>query len=120
MKNDLKGLFLLKRKKTFYFLIYFIILTISGISKYLFSVRGVPLTFSDVYSIGEGLEIAGNYVSLPMVIGVLLAVIVVICITAYLFKKEKNNKRITSATNIILALIIFIAFPIVTNAEYSN
>lgn len=113
-------MFVLKRKKTFYFLISFIILTISGISKYLFSVRGVPLTFSDIYSIGEGLEIAGNYVTLPMVIGVLLSVIAVICITAYLFKKEKSNKRITSATNIILALIIFIAFPIVTNAEYAS
>lgn len=113
-------MFILKRKKTFYFFISFIILTIAGVSRYLVSVRGVPLTFSDIYSIGEALEIAGNYVTLPMVIGVSLSIILVLCIIRYLFKKEKNNIRITSGINIILALIVFIAFPIVTNAQYKS
>ncbi len=113
-------IFILKRKKTFYFLLSFIILTISGVSKYLFSVRGVPFTFSDIYSIGDGLEIAGNYVTLPMVISVLIFIVVVIGITIYLAKKEKNNKRITSLSNLILILILLIAFPVITNAQYAN
>ena len=86
-------IFILKRKKTFYFLLSFIILTISGVSMYLFTVRGVPFTFSGIYSIGEGLEIAENYVTLPMVIGILIFIVVVICITIYLFKKEKEDNR---------------------------
>lgn len=113
-------IFILKRKKCFYFLISFIILTISGVSKYLFTVRGVPFTFSDIYSIADGLEIAGNYITLPMVIGVLCLLILVIFIAVYLFKKEKNNKRITSLSNIVLVLVLFIAFPIITNAQYSS
>lgn len=49
-------IFVLKRKKTFYFLISFIIVSLSVVSKYLCIVRGVPFTFSDIYSIGEGLD----------------------------------------------------------------
>lgn len=113
-------MFVLKRKKTFYFLISFIILVISGISKYLFDVRGVPFTFSDIYSIGEGLEIAGNYITLQMVIGVIILLIAVICTTIYLLKKEKNNKRINSLTNLGLVLILLIAFPTITNAQYKS
>lgn len=113
-------IFILKRKKTFYFLISFIILSISCISKYLVLVRGVPFTFSDIYSIGDGLEIAGNYITLPMIMGVIILIGAVIFITLYLFKKEKNNKRITSLSNLILILILLIAFPIITNAQYNN
>lgn len=113
-------MFVLKRKKTFYFLISFIILVISGVSKYLFTVRGVPFTFSDIYSIGEGLEIAENYITLQMVIGVMCLLVAVICITIYLLKKEKNNKRINSLTNLGLVLILLIAFPIITNAQYKS
>ncbi|MCC3869877.1 LTA synthase family protein [Terrisporobacter mayombei] len=113
-------IFILKRKKTFYFLLSFIIVTISGVSRYLFTVRGVPFTFSDVYSIGEGLEIAENYVTLPMIIGILIFIVMVIGITIYLFKKEKNNKRITSLTNLVLVLILFISFPIITNTQYDK
>ena len=78
-------IFILKRKNTFYFLMSFIIVTISGVSKYLCLVRGVPFTFSDIYSIGEGLEIAGNYVTVPMVVGVLIFLIAVIGITIFSF-----------------------------------
>lgn len=113
-------IFILKRKKTFYFLISFIILSISCISKYLVLVRGVPFTFSDIYSIGDGLEIAGNYITLPMIMGVVTFIGAVIFITLYLFKKEKNNKRITSLSNLILILILLIAFPIITNSQYNN
>ena len=110
-------MFILKRKKTFYFLIFFVIVTISGVSKYLTIVRGVPFTFSDMYSIGEALEIAGNYVTLPMIIGVFIFLAVVIGITIFLFKKEKNNKRITSLINPILILLTIIVFPLVTKNQ---
>ena len=98
-------IFVLKRKKTFYFLISFIIVSLSVVSKYLCIVRGVPFTFSDIYSIGEGLEIAGNYVTIPMVVGVLIFLLIVISVTVFLFKNEKNNKRITSLTNVFIGII---------------
>lgn len=113
-------MFILKRKKTFYFLISFVIVTISGVSKYLTIVRGVPFTYSDMYSIGEALEIAGNYVNLPMIIGVFIFLAVVIGITILLFKKEKNNKRITSLINPILILLTIIVFPLVTKDQYEK
>ena len=111
-------IFILKRKKTFYFLMSFIILTISCVSKYLYKVRGVPFTFSDIYSIGEALEIAGNYVTLPMVVGVLIFLILIISITIILFKQEKNNKRIRSLSNVLLMIILMITFPIITKYQY--
>lgn len=113
-------IFILKRKKTFYFLISFIILSISVISKYLFNVRGVPFTFSDIYSIGDGLEIASNYVNLTMIIGVLFFLTFIILITVFLFKKEKHNKRITSLSNVMLILILIISFPIIIKAQYDS
>lgn len=113
-------IFILKRKKTFYFLMSFIILTISCVSKYLYKVRGVPFTFSDIYSIGEGLEIAGNYVTLPMVVGVLIFLILIISITIILFKQEKNNKRIRSLSNVLLMIILMITFPIITKYQYDK
>ncbi|MEG0856247.1 MAG: sulfatase-like hydrolase/transferase [Terrisporobacter sp.] len=102
--------FIVKRKKTFYFFISFVILTISGISKYLFTVRGVPFTYSDVYSIGEGLEIAGNYINKKMIICVIIGIVLVLGILVFLFKKEKNNRRITSYSNILLILVVIISF----------
>ncbi|WP_455540076.1 LTA synthase family protein [Terrisporobacter sp.] len=113
-------IFILKRKKTFYFLMSFIILTISGISKYLCQVRGVPLTFSDLYSIGEALEISGNYVTIPMVVAAIIFLILVILVTVILFKKEKNNKRIRSLSNVLLIVILIIVFPLVTKKQYEN
>ena len=98
----------------------FIILTISCVSKYLYKVRGVPFTFSDIYSIGEALEIAGNYVTLPMVVGVLIFLILIISITIILFKQEKNNKRIRSLSNVLLMIILMITFPIITKYQYDK
>ena len=113
-------IFILKRKNTFYFLMSFIIVTISGVSKYLCLVRGVPFTFSDIYSIGEGLEIAGNYVTVPMVVGVLIFLIAVIGITIFSFKKEKNKKRINSYLNPLIILVLIIVFPLVTKDQYAK
>ena len=106
-------IFILKRKKTFYFFISFVIVTLSGVSKYLCIVRGVPFTFSDLYSLGEALEIAGNYVNIQMVIGVLTFLLIVIGIIIFLFKKEKNNERITSLVNPLIMIILIIVFPII-------
>ena len=113
-------IFILKRKNTFYFLMSFIIVTISGVSKYLCLVRGVPFTFSDIYSIGEGLEIAGNYVTVPMVVGVLIFLIAVIGITIFSFKKEKNKKRINSYLNPLIIFVLIIVFPLVTKDQYAK
>ena len=113
-------IFILKRKKTFYFFISFVIVTLSGVSKYLCIVRGVPFTFSDLYSLGEALEIAGNYVNIQMVIGVLTFLLIVIGIIIFLFKKEKNNERITSLVNPLIMIILIIVFPIITKSQYDK
>lgn len=113
-------IFLVKRKKTFYFLTSVIILTISAISKYLYIVRGVPFTFSDLYSIGEGMEIASNYISIKMVLGIVIGVILFLVVFIYLFKIEKNNKRINSLLNVVLIPIVIVLFICTLNEQYNN
>ena len=112
-------MFVLKRKKTFYFLISFIMVTIASISKYLCVVRGVPFTFSDLYTLQEAIGVANNYINLPIIIGILVFLLTVIAITVILFKKEKNNKRITSMANLGIIIILLIMFPLVTMHQYS-
>lgn len=68
------------------------------------SLRGTPLTYSDLFSIKDGLSIANKYISLPILIGAITLIILTILITVYLFKKDKNEIRITSITNIIIAI----------------
>ena len=113
-------IFILKRKKTFYFLISFIVLGISSVSNYLFKVRGVPFTFSDLYSIGEGMEIAGNYLDTKMITGIVVGLGLVLGTLIYLFKKEKNSKRITSYSNFLLILIVIVSFIITLKDQQNN
>ena len=96
--------FILKRKKIAYFLISVTIIAISLISAFMTSLRGTPLTYSDLFSIKDGLSIANKYISLPILIGAITLIILTILITVYLFKKDKNEIRITSITNIIIAI----------------
>lgn len=105
-------IFLLKRKKTAYFLISLLIISISLISAFMTNLRGMPLTYSDIFSIRDGMSIANKYINIYMIIGVVLALVICILITVYLFKQEKNSIRITSPTNIILAIIIAIVFTV--------
>ena len=55
-----------------------------------------------------------------MVVGVLIFLILIISITIILFKKEKNNKRIRSLSNVLLMIILMITFPIITKYQYDK
>lgn len=104
--------FVLKRKKTAYFLISVIIIAVSLISAIMTKLRGTPLTYSDIFSIKDGLSIANKYITVPMIIGAVVIIVLTIAITVYLLKKEKNKKRIINLTNIIIGIGVIVVFSI--------
>lgn len=105
-------IFILKRKKTTYLIISSIILLLSIINKIITEIRGMPITYSDIFSIKDGLSIANKYIDLKMVISLLLVITVSISFTVWLFKKEKNATRINSYTNILITLVLIAIFSI--------
>lgn len=105
-------IFILKRKKTTYLIISSIILLLSIINKIITEIRGMPITYSDIFSIKDGLSIANKYIGLKMGISLLLVIAVSISITIWLFKKEKNATRINSYTNILITLVLIAIFSI--------
>lgn len=111
-------IFILKRKKTTYLIISSIILLLSIINKIITEIRGMPITYSDIFSIKDGLSIANKYINLQMVISLLLVIAVSISITIWLFKKEKNSTRINSYTNILITVVLIVIFSIsITNLK---
>lgn len=99
-------IFILKRKKTAYLIISMIIILLSIINKVMLEIRGMPITYSDIFSIKDGLSIASKYISIKMVISALLFLLITIGIIIYVFKKEKNSKRAISYTNIMIAILL--------------
>ncbi|WP_042271240.1 LTA synthase family protein [[Clostridium] dakarense] len=99
-------IFILKRKKTGYLIISTIVILLSIINKVMLEIRGMPITYSDIFSIKDGLSIANKYINMKMVILVSICLLIVIGTIIYVFKKEKKSKRITSYTNILIALLL--------------
>ena len=60
--------FLAKRKYMVYFISFLAILIVAIVTFFLMHVRGMPLTFSDLYSIGEAMSIADKYINKTMII----------------------------------------------------
>lgn len=99
-------IFILKRKKTAYLIISMIVILLSIINKVMLEIRGMPITYSDIFSIKDGLSIASKYINIKMVISALLFLLITIGIIIYVFKKEKNSKRAISCTNIMIAILL--------------
>lgn len=105
-------IFITKRKKATYLIISLIILLLSIINKIILGIRGMPVTYADIYSIKDGIGIANKYITIPMIIGVVGLILVTTILIVYLFKKDKNSQRITSYINIIIAVLVIIVFSV--------
>lgn len=101
--------FLAKRKYMVYFLSFMVILGVSITTFFLMKVRGIPLTFSDLYSIGEAMEIADKYINSTMIIMVAVGLIILIIFSVFLYKLDRDTKRF-KLVNFILLFIVSISF----------
>lgn len=101
--------FLAKRKYMVYFLSFLVILGVSVVTFFLMDVRGMPLTFSDLYSIGEAMEIADKYINKTVVILGVLCLVFLIAIAIFLYKLDFDTKRF-KLINFVLIFVVSIGF----------
>lgn len=86
--------FLAKRKYMVYFISFVVILGVSITTFFLMKVRGTPLTFSDLYSIGEAMEIADKYINPTMIIIAIVCLAFLVVFGVFLYKIRWQYKEI--------------------------
>lgn len=101
--------FLVKRKYMVYFLSFMVILGVAITTFFLMKVRGIPLTFSDLYSIGEAMEIADKYINKTMIIIAVICLAFLIAVAVFLYKLDCDTKRF-KLINFVLIFIVSIGF----------
>ena len=97
--------FLVKRKYMVYFISFMVILGVAITTFFLMKVRGIPLTFSDLYSIGEAMEIADKYINKTMIIIAVICLAFLIAVAVFLYKLDCDTKRF-KLINFVLILSI--------------
>lgn len=103
-------IFITKRKYMVYFTIFMAILLAGVATFFLMSVRGMPLTFSDLFSIEEALSIADNYINKYVIILIAIGLIAFIAIAVYLYKLDFNAKRFYKASFILIPIVVVCFF----------
>lgn len=75
----------------------------------MYSFRGTPLTYSDFFAIQDGLAIAGEYVTMPMIVtaGVFIVALVFVNLKLSSIKVKKKKKANIFAILVIVAVCIF-------------
>ena len=101
--------FLVKRKYMVYFISFMVILGVAITTFFLMKVRGIPLTFSDLYSIGEAMEIADKYINKTMIIIAVISLAFLIAVAVFLYKLDCDTKRF-KLINFVLIFIVSIGF----------
>lgn len=101
--------FLVKRKYMVYFISFVVILGVAITTFFLMKIRGIPLTFSDLYSIGEAMEIADKYISKTMIIIAVVCLVFLIAFAVFLYKLDCDTKRF-KLINFVLIFIVSIGF----------
>lgn len=99
-------IFIVKRKYMVYFMAFMSILLAGVATFFLMSARGMPLTFSDLYSIEEALVIADKYINKPLVILAIVGIIAFIVIAIFLYKLDFNTKRFNKVYFILLFAVV--------------
>ena len=97
--------FLVKRKYMVYFISFMVILGVAITTFFLMKVRGIPLTFSDLYSIGEAMEIADKYINKTMIIIAVICLAFLIAVAVFLYKLDCDTKRF-KLINFVLIFIV--------------
>ena len=98
---------ILLKKKVFYTVLMSSILMILSLCNYFVSIfRGIPLAYSDIYCINDGLSLAKDFLGQNKLIFIVIIVAMLLAFIVFLFMKDKREVRITSYTNIIILLVL--------------
>jgi phosphoglycerol transferase MdoB-like AlkP superfamily enzyme len=115
--------FLFKKTKAVYTVIAGLVLIFGIAGAVVMKFRGSPFTAADIYSIKDGLAIAGEYLGLVEIILMALILIGFIIGIIILFKKEKKNDTFSYVRNIVFLIIPAILCTVVAykyNREKDN
>ena len=85
-----------------YSVVSFFWITISIISSILNSIRGVPLTYSDLYSISDGLSIMDQYFNLNYIILTFIGLLLITVVFIYLYKIKRKSNIISKLISILI------------------
>lgn len=101
--------FLAKRKYMVYFISFLAILIVAIVTFFLMHVRGMPLTFSDLYSIGEAMSIADKYINKTMIIIGALCMVLFVVVAVFLYRLDFDTKRF-KLINFVLIFVVSVGF----------
>ena len=105
-------IFLFKHKKAMLWIISFIFLALGIVSRMVLEFRGMPVAFMDIYAINDGMSIASKFINTKMLIIAAVVLILFLIGTVFLWKKDKNSKRLNGVSNIVAWLISIVAFAV--------
>lgn len=90
---------------------------VSVINRVLTDIRGIPLSFSDIYSISDGLSIIDKYIDTRTLIFIAILMVIISFVYSILWRfKNKTNK----VEKIISIIIILLSFLIINAMEQKN
>lgn len=97
------------KKKLFYTVLISSILIILSLCNYFVSIfRGIPLAYSDIYCIKDGLSLTKDFLGENSILFIAVGGIALVVFLVFIFIKEKRRVRITSYINIIAVLLLVI------------
>ena len=105
-------IFLFKHKKAMLWIISFIFLALGIVSRMVLEFRGMPVAFMDIYAINDGMSIASKFINTKMLIIAAVVLILFLIGTVFLWKMDKNSKRLNGVSNIVAWLISIVAFAV--------
>ena len=111
--------FLAKRKYMVYFISFVVILGVSIITFFLMKIRGTPLTFSDLYCVGEAMEIADKYINPTMIIIAIICLAFLVVFGVFLYKLDRDTKR-CKLINFVLIFIVSAGFFTTVRSQQSK
>ena len=111
--------FLAKRKYMVYFISFVVILGVSIITFFLMKIRGTPLTFSDLYCVGEAMEIADKYINPTMIIIAIICLAFLVVFGVFLYKLDRDTKRF-KLINFVLIFIVSAGFFTTVRSQQSK
>ena len=92
-----------------YFISFLAILIVAIVTFFLMHVRGMPLTFSDLYSIGEAMSIADKYINKTMIIIGALCMVLFVVVAVFLYRLDFDTKRF-KLINFVLIFVVSVGF----------
>ena len=96
-----------KRKHFVTALISTIWIILALINRVLTNIRGIPLSFSDIYSISDGLSIADKYIDTKTLIFIVILMFIIMFIYSMLWKIKVKTSNVEKILPVIILLFTF-------------